>query len=334
MKYLKSPSLQLVFVALLIAMALSSCEDLLTKELDFEDDFDFEEQLGLSGTLYNDFGGIDSSRITRILLAESQSVIEPEFVPKVYNDGEIFINRDGEYHGELIPSGESDGLYLNINQDTSEFLEFPVGEYEIQVNHPDYGLVSSKTTIPEPVYLTELSTDSLSISGSDFARTTPYLVTVTFTDPPGDNYYNFDIFTDNSNLELDTFIYGMDTFLIESYSYAYIESVNNTNVVETFDNGIFMRDELFDNSEFTLSFYINIFGDNFMDKTFEEILDPVKLRWSCISEEQYNFRTSYFNYINSQDFGPFSEPVSLYSNIENGLGYFGAENYYNVPLEE
>ncbi len=51
----------------------------------------------------------------------------------------------------------------------------------------------------------------------------------------------------------------------------------------------------------------------------------VILKVSQFTEDYYRFLVSYNNYINSAD-NPFAEPITIYSNIENGLGIFGAMN--------
>jgi len=48
---------QILLLAIIASLAMTSCEDALVKDLDIEDDLDFEQRLGLSGTIFHQFDG-------------------------------------------------------------------------------------------------------------------------------------------------------------------------------------------------------------------------------------------------------------------------------------
>ena len=313
--------LQILFFAIIASLVMTSCEDALVKDLDLEGDFDFEQRLGLSGTIVHQFDGDQDFQISGILLAESQSIVnDPEEVV-YYEGGELNLFRGSNLVGQFQELGS--GRYVGIDPNTSLGYVMPPDNYTMEVEHPTLGMVSATTTMPEPVYLTEVTADSIDVPISEYSDLTPYLITLTFRDPPGKNFYG---------LQVETKTQESDDFRIESY----VSSVNNPNLIWLDSDLIVFSDEVFDDSEYTVSFYVelyNSYGGSLSSFTFEQIKSQLRIVWSCLSEDRYRFDVSHQNYILSTDLGPFSEPVTLYSNVENGLGYFGASNYYIAKFD-
>ena len=56
--------------------------------------------------------------------------------------------------------------------------------------------------------------------------------------------------------------------------------------------------------------------------------------WKCISKEQYQYSRSLISFFIAQDLGAFSEPVAIFSNVDNGLGIFGLSNNQLYVIEE
>jgi|GEM_PF-1786837 len=324
-------TIRTAFLACLASILLTSCEDLLVKELDIEEDFNFTEQLGLSGSLVNNYTELSAPVFSRILLAENQSVVDQVAEPVYFATDALDLYKDGDYFNTFtsIP----DGQHINQVQGSNDpSFVFEPADYRIEVDHPEFGFISAETQMPNPVFVNSIEIDSFNFGGAEFEDETRYLVTVQFDDPPSDNYYKIDLDADAAVLGIDTVIYGLDTFTFERRLDYYIESINLQGAQESYNGGYLFDDSVFDDSEFTFTFNMVVFnGDDLAQADLEELFS---LKWSCLSEELYNFETSYTNFRNSQDFGPFSEPVSVYTNVENGLGYFGAENYYFVPFDE
>ena len=325
------PYLSIFIIAFCSCLLLSSCEDLLVKELDIEEDFNFEMQLGLSGTLSNNFTENSFPEESSILLAENQSIIDLIEDPIYYNSDALDLYQDGTYYNTFV--NIEDGRHFNFLENSfPNYFDFEPATYRIEVNHPEFGLVSSETQMPEPVFVNSIEIDSFNF-GSNYYDEFRYLVTVQFDDPPGENYYKFDIVNDSLELVFDTIIINMDTIVFQNSAYSYIESVNVQGAQESYNGGYLIEDAIFDGTTYTFTF--NMVVGNVEDELdLSSLKESFSLRWACLSEDQYNFEASYTSYQNSQDFGPFSEPVSIFTNIDNGLGYFGAENFYFAPFSE
>ncbi len=331
MKYQIHPIASILIGLVLSSLLLMSCEDLLVKELDIEDDFNFTQQLGISGSLINSYNEPSDDVFSKILLAENQSVVEQVADPVFYNSEALDLYKDGEYYNTF--TNDDDGIHVNqVENSNDPSFAIDPGSYRIEVDHPEFGLVTAETVMPDPVTLTSLEMDSLNFGGAEFENETRFVVTVQFDDPPGDNYYKIDLYTTDEELVVfDTIISAMDTFIIErGIGFYYIESINLQGALESYNGGYLFDDSVFDDSAFTFTF--NMVLSDSQDLTQSDIEESIAVKWSCISEELYNFETSYTNFRNSQNLGPFSEPVSIYTNVENGLGYLGAENFYYAPF--
>ncbi len=312
--------LQIIFLFIIAGMVMSSCENALVKDLDLEDDFDFEQRLGLSGTIYHQFDGEPDYEVSVLLLAESQSIVESPDQVVYYEGGEVNLFSSSGFVGEF--SELSFGRYAGIDTTTSLSYDMPHDTYTVEVTHPTLGTAMATTEMPEPVYLTEITADSIDVPPSEFSDLTPFLVTLTFTDPPGENFYG---------IEVDRRTADTDDFTIRPR----FASLNNPNLIWLDSGLVVFSDEIFDGSEYEVSFYIDISvsGASLSSLTFEQIKSQLRIEWSCLSEDRYRFDVSHQNFVMTSDLGPFSEPVSLYNNIENGLGYFGASNYYIAKFD-
>jgi len=327
--------LTITLFAFLTCILLTGCQDILVKELDIEEDFDYISELGLSGTLSNNYGDSTFPAFSRFLLAENQSIVEQVEDPTYYDSDALNLYKNGDYYNTFTNIG--DGNHINQNQGSNlPSFTFDSGDYRIEVDHPEFGLVSAETQMPDPVFLNSIEVDSFNFGGLDDDESR-FIVTLEFDDPPGDNYYKVSLLDDIDVVFMDTLIYGEDTLVLENYLYGYIESFNVQGAQEGYNGGYSFDDSIFDDSAYTFTFNMvvgNGGGNGGGNIDLDFIEEQFSVRWSCLSESQYNFERSYTNYQNSQDFGPFSEPVSLYTNVNNGLGYFGAENYYDAKFME
>ena len=66
---------------------------------------------------------------------------------------------------------------------------------------------------------------------------------------------------------------------------------------------------------------LKLLADYFFSEEKESI-ETIYISTSSISQEYYWYETSYQNYMNAQGTGFFSQPVQVYTNIQNGLGVF------------
>lgn len=234
------------------------------------------------------------------------------------NDATVEILENGNSRFEFQTEESSPGLY---------FAEIPEGfggignTYELKVTHPTFGTASASQVMPEPIPLANIEVRRFNQNQGNFNDASGELK-LTFNDPPNErNYYEliaqkqciFSYEDGQGNIVRDTFP-----------SEVYFETSEDTpgadlNTTQGYDWGAIMLDDTnFNGQEFT-------FSPRFYDSCFVEGEDPTnqiyKVFWRTVSEEYFNYSKSlYLNSI-SQD-NPFAEPVSVFTNVEGGIGAF------------
>ncbi len=191
-------------------------------------------------------------------------------------------------------------------------LSEPLGgigdSFEIRVSHPDYGTIRAVQTIPAPVGVTSAVFEEDGGIGGDTGERTN-IVDITFTDPPGTGQF----------YEIAVVKYNLDFF--EYYAY-YSHSADPN--IEEGDNNLFLLSDLaIDGREYTVRIEL--------DAPFEE---NMHVAFRTVSEDWYLYSKSINAFKASDDFGFFAEPVTVHSNIENGLGIFAAGTEVIFPVSE
>lgn len=320
---------KIILFALISLFFFSACENILVKTLELED-FDYESQLVITGTL------ISNDSIFKLLISENRAITEPLYeweplegaIATLYKEessiGELTYNENSFIEEVWTGNGwgeVSKGLYeLELGN-----LDLSPGKYSIEVSHPNFDMATAESEIPESIPLKEIVfEEDYGISPNNLERSDAILIT--FDDPIGDNYYKFDTFSDS--IRIDTFSFGGDTMFYERKLNLGIDTGEPNAVWAA--GGILVNDDLFDEKEHTIVIYVQNY---FSEDPVKDILDFVSLSWEVISKDRYDFETSYSRYDDSNDFGPFSEAVSIFNNVEGGLGTFSGTNrsFYKIP---
>lgn len=318
-------NIKYILSSLVLLIAMSSCENLLTKELDIEDDFSYEDQLAISGFL-----NVSSNYSNlNLLVTKNQSIIQTSQDIQVLDDVTATLYKGENVVSTLINTelnGEQSPYYYHsdsLGMSTS-------GEYTIKVEHPELGTATATTIVPDSVEVISAIFDTISPTNNTFFDTPDANVELTIKDTEGNNYYN-------AQLSIH-------------YTYKYVDGQGDTirnstkgiinmqsrlpDFINLDDGTVVFSDQTFDESEITLNF--DAFGTRYLiEDSFYE-LDSISLTLLGLSEDAYRFKKSYKAYIDAQDFELFSEPVSLYNNVEGGLGYLGGiyQQSINVEFEE
>ena len=214
----------------------------------------------------------------------------------------------GEVFYETSPVSE--------NQYEFPFTVTPNTTYRIDVSHPDFPSVSSQiTTVPHVV-----------LQAVDTIPTIQYNQQVMegnfkWQDPPGKHYYMIKIIQDYQDSSGQ---YQSATSILSTD--AAIDNTNNQNIFGNIDYSSYLlfTDETFDgqNKELKVKFYYSFYPN-----------PGTTLDYYChlitLSEEAYFYYRSLNASLNS---GFLSEPVKVFSNIDNGYGVFGSKNHSVIPL--
>jgi hypothetical protein len=296
----------LLFIACLLSLV--SCEDLFIKDLELEE-LGFEKQLVVQAEL----GSKDD--FLAVFVSENASVLDLSNDVKIIDDADLRLVFEGEEVTDFT-IGE-DRRYYHFFSDS---MRTP-GKYQLMVDNPEYGEVVGETEIPEDVIIKDL-TIKADVGYDALEMSTTHEVSFTFTDLPGRNYYSFELFGEST---LDTFIQANgDTSFYESEPAIYGTTITDPSLSSGLNGGgIYIDDSFFDGKEYMVKFRFVVYNISSSQESLEENL---KFKWNVHSEDSYFYNVSLQNYFSSGDFGPFSEPVSVHTNIEGGLGIFAGIN--------
>lgn len=274
--------------------------------------------------------------------------------PAIKTKAKVVLYENGTEKETLETITKYSGYYDNESQAyindstymyTSKKTEVKTGNtYKIVVECEGYETVTAETTVPSMVPIT--SFDSLTVhkerNGYHYNE---YNFKLNFTDPAQQNNY-YRLIVSSSIAQKSTLILGTDTIeFINTDNYPrssdFISSdplLSNENkdansyVFGELDNryGVF-SDEMIEGKSYELNFTANFqnFSSREIDYEAGEFI-KVKLVLQSLNADMFFYLRS----IDAQEYSDymmFTEPVPIYSNVENGFGVFGA--YVNSEVE-
>lgn len=296
-------------------VSLVSCQDFFIKELDIPRQ-ELDNQLVIHGFISDQ----DTSLYFKISnnfsldkdLTAADSLIAGARV-YIFQNGDLLAdfgqNNKGEYRYD-IPEGQT----------------FPPGNYRVEVHHPDYDIAVVETEMPSIVVPESVVfTKDGGFAGPN-GQNKLDLIEVSFTDPADEeNYYEFQV--NQILVDYEILIFPGDTIILETrYPDNYFTPDTN---FEQGVSGFLLSDKTFNGQ--TYSFQIMLPAD----EEIENIpLDKLKVTWNSISKDHYEYAKSLLQYQRSNGFGLFSDPVAVFSNVENGLGIISFRSKRIVNVQE
>ena len=263
-------------------------------------------------------GNINSISDANVLLFENSTLLGQMNIDFDNSDSIYIMEQSGYWWG----AEQSQPIYYY----TFDGLPQAGSTYSVEVNHQNFESVSAETTVPEEIELTELEV----IDNS--ALTDVYVSTLNlsfFDDPNVNNYYRISLYLHTSgDLENED---------------GDLENIKKEYPLELFSNDpsfsqgipwdgysfsgrrVFFSDDLFNGTQKEISF-------DFEYKIDSEMNDSIFLRLTTFSEEAFN----YYNSMEANDDSFFSdfgtEPVPIFTNVDNGAGVFasGKSIYFQV----
>lgn len=225
---------------------------------------------------------------------------------KLLNDAEVIVYENNIYKEQL--TNTSNGNYI------ASFIPSKDKIYRVNVSYPDLKDAYSENIIPNPINiisvdtLTVYSSNNNGINGEGNGSTNQYQLKIKFKDPDQiKNYYSFKIYLKNQ-------INYFKNILNNDYYPLYFYS--NDIVIESWQNNetAYFSDDFINGKEYEL--IINLDKYNFPNTDNEVIVEL-----NSVSKDYFLYCKSY-NLYQSVNGNPFSEPVQVYNNIENGYGIF------------
>ena len=229
--------------------------------------------------------------------------------------------------GASISLFENDVEIESLNTDEYGVYLFnhkPVenANYEIVVNTDKYGTVNAKSYVPEKTTIEKIEYE-LNESSDQYSTFENIDLKLYFKDKENKaNFYLLLIYRLESYTYFDYELNENVTHIFKNY--VGLESYDPSVTIASYNlSGLLFNDELFDGKLHTLSFFTNSYSYSYGGN--EENSSKYYIALHNLSEDLYNYYLSYSKYQETKD-NPFSEPVKVYNNIENGFGIFGGSS--------
>lgn len=207
--------------------------------------------------------------------------------------------------------------------------------YELRISHPDYADVKATQTQPHPIPLIsgevrEIGNDSFQLEGQ---------LKLIFDDPAGEKNY-YEVFATRRTTVYCTNDEGerIDTNRINANIFFKSEDFDSANAESNYTySSVVLKDDIFDGQRYTLNlgFYDRSYFDKealfpdadidpndfFSFNSLEYERDSVIVYWRTVTEDYYRYTTSLRKNQEAR-YDPFAEPVSVFTNFDNGIGAF------------
>ena len=345
---------KLIYIVLILGMVtLDGCR----KVLDFNDD-EIKPLL-----VVNCFVTPDSI-VTVDLTSSHSTLYKSNFFDPVKNATIIMSCENEEFSDFSYVSEPDTVLYYDINTGQQLTKIYDAGSYQsktatvssnktyrVTIDADGFESVSAETRVPPSIPVETIDTFT-TVQTDQYTKTYTKNAKIHFTDPGSDiNYYQLKMEVAAINVYIDP-VMGTPTATPYYYS-GYIDS--DDPVFSTEDNndifgGSYNRfsifdDKLFNGKKYGLSFTIDatyepLETDSGYYYNYEEYsLKLYRIKLISLSESMFNYlKTVTLQQTSEGD--PFSDPVLVYTNIDNGTGIFGAFtsssriiSYNNLPEE-
>ena len=294
-------------------LIFTSCENALVQTLEL-DEHNFEKQLAISGAL------VSSNDRFRLLISENQAITDPITEWEPARDATATLFQGDIPIGDFINYSFNSYFFLDLDS-----IEVVPGFYRLEVEHPVLGKAVAQTEIPVDVKIEDIRyVKDYGIAPNFLTRSDAVVITI--KDPPEDNYYRVKF--DLEAVVYDTIILNNDTIINKSYPWINFDS--NEPGVQGLNNGIIFSDEFFNGTDHTFAMYVKDFKEVI---EIEDWKDDIQIIWEVLSKDKYELDRSLALYNETQIFDTFSETVSIYNNIEGGVGVFSGmhRTSYTIP---
>lgn len=190
--------------------------------------------------------------------------------------------------------------------------------YKVTVEKEGYTSITASDIIPgQP---TILKVDTLRMQGREGEKHLGFELSL--KDPKGKHFYMIEFW-----MSIDEEMGGVGSQLLYFSSRdPNIFGYTSTDNQGWSGNQLILTDNAFEGQEYKLNLRTDTYPFD------AEFVENVELRVSSISEATYSYYTSLQIY-QENEFNPFSNPVQVYSNVENGFGIFGGAAVWRKDLK-
>ena len=221
------------------------------------------------------------------------------------DDATVEIYEDGILKYELQPSGEYPTNYeLPLNAPFGQ----PGRTYEVRMSHNILGEASATQVMPDPPALVSATfEENGGFTGEDGERSNA--VHLVIDDPAGeDNYYEAIVW------------YQQDPTSSFYYS-GYAESID-ANTSPGMNEYVLIDGSGFDGEQYSIQLEV-----------YDDYTDGMFVTVHAVTEDWYLYSKSMWAFREGDEFNLFTEPVTVHSNIENGLGVFALGSKATIKVD-
>ena len=205
--------------------------------------------------------------------------------------------------------------------------------YSLVVDAPGFETIRATTTIPEAVAIESFNVEEVAFQTIN--RPLTVAANLSFSDDPAEkNYYAVEVL---GNVLIGEW-YDDDGELVMVYDSSSVnikatlpDKIDFEAEVDPFtDNILYLSDDAFNGERLSLDLSLGLITDI-------ELYSSFKAQLKHITEEHYLYATTAQLQEQETSDNPFSQPVQVFGNIENGLGIFagfGKSRLEYVPFED
>lgn len=278
------------YITILLMVLLTACELVVDVDIPIE-----KRQLVL-----NSFFTPDS--VWKAKLSLSRHILDE--APYEFVDNAEIVVFDGETPITTL-SHDSLGYYRSERGGPQQGKS-----YNIRVTAPGYNPVEASSSCPMPI-TAEFSELQSTVDEFDQAA---HSFTITFNDPPENNFYQVTVIEEISVTNPNT---GQG-FINRHYPQVWSDDPGIDSEEINSIEGIFFPDILFNNNQFSLTVKMS---QSYHWSGGVQAKTKYFVYFRSISEDYYKYKvTSMLQDYTSGD--PFAQPVKVYDNIKNGFGIF------------
>lgn len=304
----------ILYILSLLLIVLSSCE----KELEIKTSED-ENKIVINSI-------VNPDSLFRAEITKTFSPYEKIIVQELENAQVAVYENDAFIENLSYHKSPDDSL----GRFTGTFRPEIGSRYRIEVNEPNLGKARAEANIPARVNISQEKAVKIKW-GEDNLTSIRFNFSFVLEDPVDEDHYfmtiEFPVF------HVDTIT--RDTSFFE-FQYCEIETGSLPLHQLYVCNGLIFNDKSFNGTNHIISgsatTYVHAFSENThdvdwddRDKTFYVDFSKMYIRFHHINYELYQFYSSHAKKLASEN-DLYSEPIPVYSNIENGYGIFGGEN--------
>ena len=295
-------NIQFILIVFLF-LSTFSCADKFVNDLDIE--LPEEEQL-----LVINLELTEGDTIAKTFVARTANLDEVEHT--FFENATVDLYKEDAFLKNLEYDPLENDYIANFNSN-----ELTEGEYRVEVSGiPDFDDIVAFQTVPNSVNILKGSYQEDGTIGQDYGYAyTVDEARITIDDPANEeNFYQ---------VRLTGIRESQDGEIIQEIDF-YVTSLNPFAETSFYYDGILLKDDSFNGTEFDLSIgFSNFLTSGYI--TGEEEVIYLLAELSSISRDNYLFIKSEAASREARD-NPFAEPVIVHNNIENGIGIFRARN--------